>query len=145
MRGRRRRRVGFLLQAALIAVPLAILSAVALYSLRQDKAAIEQDARDRAKILVSELAHQWSQHASKEFAELSTAQSLEFTPDDKKDRTGRPLEGLPQLQCLIIKDQIRSPVDYPRLPLPPDWSAARLPAAVLANAEFNLVLAGTRP
>src|SRR5688572_28408498 len=143
MRGDGRRHVGFFTQAALIAVPLVILSAVALYSLRQDKASIEQDARDRAAILVSELAHQWSQHASKEFAELSTAQSLEFTLADKGHHAGRSLEGLPQLQCLLINDQIRSPVDYPRLPMPPDWVAARLPEAVLANAEFNTVLPGT--
>ena len=145
MRSDGRRQVGFFTQAALIAVPLVILSAVALYSLRQDKASIEQDARDRAAILVSELAHQWSQHASKEFAELSTAQSLEFTLADKGHHADRSLEGLPQLQCFLSNDQIRSPVDYPRLPMPPDWVAARLPEAVLANAEFNMVLSGTGP
>src|SRR6185503_8924468 len=107
-----RRQFGFLTLAALIAVPLVILSAVALYSLRRDKASIEQDARDRAAVLVSELAHQWSRYVSKEIAELSAAQSLDFTPATKTTQVGRSPEGLPQLECFLINDQILSPVDY---------------------------------
>lgn len=153
MKSHPRRQAGFFKQALLIALPLVILSAVALYSLRLDRAAIEQDARERAQALAPELAQLMGQSISKQLHDL---------PDR-----------LPQ--GLIINGQILFPIDYPRLPAPPDWPAqlkseqmklwrtaeealfqkrdpgatrnalaamrtAGLPEAALANVGFSLLL-----
>ncbi len=153
MKSQPRRQAGFYGQALLIALPIMILSAIALYSLRLDRAAIEQDARERAQELAPELAQLMGQNLSRELHDL---------PDR-----------LPQ--GLIIKGQILFPVDYPRLPAPPDWPAqlqfgqmklwrtagealfqkrdpgtarnalaamktAGLPEAAMANVEFGLLL-----
>ena len=45
-------------QAALIVLPVAILSGVALHYLREDKASIEQDAKNRAYSIAPEIARQ---------------------------------------------------------------------------------------
>jgi hypothetical protein len=52
-------RLGFLKQTLLIAAPLAVLSGIALYSLRQDRASLAPAARDRAQMLAPELARLW--------------------------------------------------------------------------------------
>jgi signal transduction histidine kinase len=47
--------LAWIAQVVLIVLPVVILSAVALNSLREDKAAIDQEARDRARSLASDL------------------------------------------------------------------------------------------
>ena len=147
-------RPGFLRQTLLIAAPLVVLSGIALYSLRQDKASIEQEARDRARTLAPELARQWGQSMSQKLAD-------------------QPAQKLPQ--GLVADGKIVYPVDYPPLPTPPDWpeqltpeqmrlwrtaeesllqrhdplasgsalaalKSAGLPEAALANAEFSALV-----
>jgi len=52
----RRSEVVLLVQAAAILLPVAALSGIALHNLREDKEAIEQEARERAKVEAPELA-----------------------------------------------------------------------------------------
>ena len=92
----RRLDLSWLWQAALIVLPVAILSGVALHFLRVDKASVEQDARERAQILAPELAR------------------------DLGRRAGESLGGV-AMEGEIAGGKIKSPVDYPRLPEPPDW------------------------
>jgi hypothetical protein len=115
MKSLRPQQAGFYGQALLIAAPLLILSAVALYSLRLDRSAIDQDARDRAQALVPELAQHLGQNLSREMRNL---------PDK-----------LPQ--GLLVDGQILFPIDYPRLPTPPDWPAQLKPEQreLLRSAE----------
>ena len=98
-------------QAALVVLPVAVLSAAALYSLREDKASIEREARDRAAELAPELAQRLNERA---------ADSLEL-----------PMAGL------IDDGRITSPVDYPPLPEPPEKLTA---ADVDANASWERLL-----
>jgi signal transduction histidine kinase len=199
MNSHHRRQASFLKQALLIAAPLVILSAVSLYSLRQDKASIEQDARDRARILAPELARQWSTGVSRNLAQFLAAQSHDISKPEAVPQAGGPSPitargrvteetaelrmslrgGWLQSQCLLINGQIRIPVDYPHQPEPPDWPnelkteqsrlwraaeealfqrrdpkaarnavtaliGAKVPAALFANAEFNLLLLEAR-
>ena len=53
---RPRRKPTFLWQAMLILLPVAVMTAVGLVSIRRDKAAVEQDARQRAAGIASQLA-----------------------------------------------------------------------------------------
>jgi hypothetical protein len=110
-----RRRADFFLlgQAALIVLPVAILSVVALYFLRQDQASILQDARDRAQLAAPELARHLGQRAG----ELLQGQ----------------LKESPQPEGSIANGRIVSPPDYSRLPEPPDWPEKT--ARALQSAE----------
>ena len=149
-----RGRLSFLKQILLIAAPLAVLSGIALYSLRQDRASLEAEARDRARMLAPELARQWGQTINQKLAD-------------------QPTPKLPQ--GLVAGGEIVYPVDYPPLPAPPDWpqhltpeqirlwrtaeealfqrrdpkvsgnaittlKSAGLPEAALANAEFSVLV-----
>jgi signal transduction histidine kinase len=102
-----RREAGFYRQALLIAAPLAILSAFALYSLRLDRASIDQEARAGARILAADLERQCGESVSNGLAHLP-AQRL--------------------LQGLVIDGQILFPIDYHQLPAPPDWPEKLTPA-----------------
>ncbi|MBZ5497339.1 MAG: hypothetical protein LAP85_13130 [Acidobacteriia bacterium] len=138
------RQASFYKQAMLIATPLIILSAVALYSLRQDKASIEQDARDRAQVLTPALADQLKQRVQKDLEEFLVAWCLEEyapialawpegsgiaqTADAQEIRalaqrapTDLKLDALPQLRGRLLNGRVQTPVDYPRLPTPPAW------------------------
>ncbi len=101
MKSPRQGQAGFFRQVLLIAIPLAILSLVALLSLRLDRAAIERDAREHAQALAPELAELTGQNLSK---------ALQDLPDRLR-------------QGLMIRGQIVYPIDYPRVPVPPDWPA----------------------
>jgi signal transduction histidine kinase len=144
MKQHRLKQASFVRQALLIAAPLMILSAVALYSLRQDRAAIERDARDRAQALASSLATQWRDSASGDlsgflvdwyldkFVPVATAwpegSGIGQVQDAGEVRIlaqrahGNPLlKALPQLRGHLLDGQILAPVDFPGLPAPPDW------------------------
>ena len=98
MKSRRWPDFTLLWQAALVVLPVAILSGVALYYLREDKASIEQEARDRAGVLAPELARRLG------------------------ERVGEALKSQPALpEGVILDGRIQSPPDYARLPEPPDW------------------------
>jgi signal transduction histidine kinase len=153
----RRLNHALLWQAALIVLPVAVLSGVALHFLRVDKASVEQDARERAQILAPEMAR------------------------DLGRRVGEAL-GAAAMEGEIAGGKIKSPADYPRLPEPPDWpnelapeqsqlwndaqealyvrqdpaaavrafrllANSKAPAAARATAEYNLLLltSGAQP
>ncbi len=90
-----------ILQTALIVGPLGVLSGVAFYFLREDKAAVEQDARDRAAAIIPELARRTGEGVGKMLS-LAT-------------------EPPPKFEGIVAGGKITSPPDYPRVPEPPDW------------------------
>jgi signal transduction histidine kinase len=155
MKSRPRHDSTLLWQALLVVLPLAILSGVALYFLREDRASIEQEARERANVLAPELAQRLGPRVGDALGRESKQQTL--------------------FDGVIGAGRILSPPDYPRLPEPADWPAqmtsdqARLwrsaqqaifqrhdlgaarkaleslrttggPSAVRANAEYGLLL-----
>jgi signal transduction histidine kinase len=88
-------------QAALIVLPVVILSGVALHFLREDRTAIEQEARNRANALGPEAARQIGDEIS-----AFLAASL---------KNGLSIQGE------IVDGQGRAVPDYPRVPAPSDW------------------------
>ena len=104
-------RPSFFGQILLIAAPLAVLSGYALYSLRQDRAFVEQEARERARALAPELARKWGE---------TMTRLLGDQPAHK-----RP-------QGLVVDGKIVYPVDYPPLPSTPDWPEQLTPAQMLS-------------
>ena len=99
MKNRPRYDFALLLQAVLIVLPLAILSGVALYFLREDRASIEQEARDRANVLAPELVQRLG------------------------SQVGDALRQKTLFEGMIAAGRIVSPPDYARLPEPADWPA----------------------
>ena len=106
MKRRRRPDFALLWRAALIVLPLAALSGVALYSLRQDRTSIEREAGDRARALAPNLAGILGKRAGEAIA--------------------RQLAAEPKLQGRVVKGQIQSPPDYPRQPEPASWPSGVL-------------------
>lgn len=106
MQSRHRPQFALFLQAGLIVLPIAILSGVGLHFLRQDRAAMEQDARDRA--------HELAPEAARQIGEVVTT-GLRENPD-------RLIQGE------IVDGTPRAVSDYSHLPIPSDWPA-RLPPA----------------
>ena len=105
MHSRHRSQFALLLQAALIVFPIAALSAVALHFLRQDQAAMEQDARDRCHDLAPEAARHIGQSATAWLRE-----------DPDRVLHGEIVDGTPRAVPEI------------RLPIPSDWPAKLPPA-----------------
>lgn len=142
--GRTVRRGGgasLLWQVLLVVPPIIVLSAVALYSLRQDRAAIEQDARKNAAVLAPELARRWGARVQADLTALvasacaSAGQAAQPASVDPRDSGDTPVCGL------ILNGRIRVPLDYPPLPTPPSWVSARTPEPVRLNAEWSRVRA----
>ena len=94
-------------QAALIVLPVVVLSGVALHFLREDRTAIEQDARNRANSLGPEVARQMGEQIG-----AALAASL---------KNGLVVEGE------IVDGQGRAVPDYARVPTPADWVAKLRP------------------
>jgi signal transduction histidine kinase len=86
-----------LLQAALVVLPVAVLSLIALFSLRQDKATVLQDARNHAAPSIRDLAARLGPRIAQLIA------------------TEKPLEGF------IADGRIQSPPDSGSLLQPADW------------------------
>ena len=107
MESRRRADFALLWRTALIVLPVAVLSGVALYSLRQDRASIEREARDRARVLAPNLAGIIGKRAGEVIE--------------------RQLAETPKLHGRIVGGQIQSPPDYPRLPVPASWPSELKP------------------
>ena len=145
--GRAVRRGGgasLLWQVLLVVPPVIVLSAVALYSLRQDRAAIEQDARKNAAVLAPELARRWGARVETDLAALVASacamagQAAQPPSVDPRDSGDTPVCGL------ILNGRIRVPLDYPSLPTPPSWVSARTPAPVRLNAEWSQIRANVQ-
>ncbi|HTD86261.1 MAG TPA: hypothetical protein VK850_06760, partial [Candidatus Binatia bacterium] len=69
------RKPTFFWQAVLIVLPVAVLAAVGLFSLRQDKVLAEQEAREQAQAIAWPLAHECAARLRTEidqFAEVSS-------------------------------------------------------------------------
>lgn len=88
-------------QAVLIVLPVVILSGVALHFLREDKAAIEQDAKKRANAIAPDLARQIGEEISAYIADARA-------------------KGLVTRGAIVNGRGMASP-DYPRVPEPSDW------------------------
>jgi signal transduction histidine kinase len=125
MKNHRARQAGFGWQACLIAAPVAILSAIAFYSLRLDRASIEQDARDHARSLASTLAEQWGQALYKDLTDQVTTQNFMLRSLGKG---GQEPPTPIILQGLIFENQVLYPLEYSQLPAPPNWLAQLTPA-----------------
>jgi signal transduction histidine kinase len=112
----------FLVHLSLIVPPVVVLSAVALFSLRQDRALIERDARDHARMLAPELARQCGTRVGEELAGFLQREAAEISGESKPPSGFLSAsEAWPQSQCLIVDGQIQVPTDYPRLPVPANW------------------------
>jgi signal transduction histidine kinase len=103
MQTRRHWEIAWIAQAALIVLPVAVLSGVALHFLREDKVAIEQEARDLARSLAPETARRIGEAAGARLAEELKSGHLK--------------------QGDIVDGQGLAMPDYPRLPAPADWPA----------------------
>ncbi len=99
MNSRRYPGTSLIWRAALIVLPVAILSGIALYSLREDKASIEEEARDRAKVLAPDLARRLGEGVS----QTIKRQPAEFA------------------QGTLAGGRIVFPRDYAAAPEPADW------------------------
>jgi signal transduction histidine kinase len=139
MKSRQHHQAGFFWQALLIAAPLVILAAVSLHSLREDKASIERDARDRARSLARSLAIDLGEHvtsldlgafvraAPEWLSGKAPNPALIEAASGANDKLRRELVNsrtneFVQLQCLLVAGKIQNPIDYSPLPAPPDWT-----------------------
>ena len=104
-------------QAILIVLPVVILSGVALHFLREDKAAIEQDAKRRANAIAPDVARQIGDEISAYLAQ-SRKQGI-VTEGEIVDGRGMAIP------------------DYPRFPEPPDW-VGKLPSPQAKAASAAL-------
>ena len=153
----------FAWQLVLIAAPVLILAGMALYSLRQDRSAVEQGARDHAQTLVSTLGSQWQDSVRKDveaflndyymanyvpvalaWSETNKHFKLEEASAVRQlvEQTGTNpvLRTVPQIQCRIADARMVSPVEYPPLPEPPDWIHGLTPAQTDLSANFETAL-----
>jgi signal transduction histidine kinase len=132
----------------LIVPPVIVLSIVSLYSLREDRAAIDREARRTVSLLVADLARRWSTQVQARLAArlLSACASPAPGLAPATPTTGDAVEPV----CgLIVEGRIRVPIDYAPLPSLPAW-LRDLPAAyahpwrLLADAASDAELATLR-
>jgi signal transduction histidine kinase len=148
LKPRSNRKPTFFWQAVLILLPVGVLAAVGLFSLRQDRLLAEQEAREQAQAIAWPLAHECAARLRTEidqFAEASlrqqefialTAGALQRGPekgtsDESLNQAAvvrwqqlHPeiqLSALPQTRCLVRGGILVDPADYSRVPQPPDW------------------------
>jgi signal transduction histidine kinase len=101
MKAQRPAQLAWIVQAALIVLPVAILSGVALHFLHEDKTAIEKEARDRANSLAPEVARRISEQSATLLAD------------------GRNKGAFTQGQ--IVDGKGMADPDYLSVPAPADW------------------------
>src|SRR5881396_942075 len=134
------RKPTFLWQAALIVLTVAVLAAVGLFSLRQDKVLAEQEAREQAQAIAWPLAHECGLRLRADidqFAEVSsrqqesialTAGTLQRGPEEEaNDKSLKDLavvvrwqqlhpeiqlSALPQTSCHVRDGILIHPPDY---------------------------------
>jgi len=143
----RRNNARFLWQLLFIVPPVVILSVTALYSLRQDRASIEQDSRRTAAVLAPDLARRWGARAEGQLAAL-VASACSRGDIDAQEPSADAVDGGP-LCGLVVDGRIRVPLDYVSAPSPPDWLRDLTPAdarawRLIANAPADVDLAVLR-
>ena len=155
-----RRKPAFLWQASLIILPVAVLAAVGLFSLRQDKVLAQNEAREQAQAMAWPLAHECAVRLQTEidqFAEASSQQqeAMALTAGILKPGSGKEaaeeslpdrapvalwqqrhpeiqLSALPQSRCHVREGILVDPAEYSRVPQPPEW-LTELPAQSAAQ------------
>jgi signal transduction histidine kinase len=115
-------------QVLLIVPPVVALAAVALYSLRQDRASIDQDARRNASLLALELARRVGTRVEADLTTLTDSSCSANAYGAGPETAVAGERSLAPLCGLIVNGQIRVPVDYPPLPSPPGWVRSLTPA-----------------
>ena len=139
--------------ALLLLGPVVVLAAVGLYSLRQDRWLVEQEARSQADLLAASLARELQgelQHELGDYLEAAEAWQSRWDTSppggQPPSETSRSFGGvverweqahpsllwadLPQAVCHAEGDRWVDPPDYPELPMPPAWWASAAPALV---------------
>jgi len=109
MKSGRPAQTAWIAQAALIVLPVAVLSGVALHYLREDKASIEQDAKNRAYSIAPEVARHLAD------------QITTFLAETRKKG--------PLTQVQLVNGQTFGAWDYPRWPAPDPWPTQLPPSA----------------
>ncbi len=120
----------FLWQTLFIAVPVLVLSAIALYSLRLDKAAILEEARNQAQALVTRIAGESSRTISNALSALNLHTNLSGA--DSKDQV--------LYYGILDKGRILFPLDYDRLASPAEWPEKLTPEHSRLYSTFEEAL-----
>ena len=139
------RRPTFAWQAALVVLPVVILAALGLVSLRQDRALAEQQAKESAQVLANQVALRAAQAVEQSCraydgilyerrVELESALGRGLTNVDapaaimenrqafEKQHPDLVLASLPRVRCrLDAAGRPLEPRDYPASPSPPAW------------------------
>lgn len=102
-------------QALLIAAPLIILSAIALYSLRQDKSSVLQSAKSEADSIAPALAGNFAEAIAKGWIDSRAAR------DSIMGKPGQEQPKYEILEGVVVGEKILAPIDYPPLPAPSMW------------------------
>ena len=113
MAPRRKQGPTFLWQAALILLPLLVLAALGLLSLRRDRALVEQEARQRAQELADDLA-------SRLWTYLSSSPPEERTIDPESIDAARAELGAIMFTVSTRGELLRPPPVQPLSPQPAD-------------------------
>jgi signal transduction histidine kinase len=142
------RRPTFVWQAALVVLPVVVLAALGLVSLRQDRALAEQQAKESAQILADQMAREaapavertWSSYEWG-LAELLAWHDSEVgrgltnvgqAPDSAEYRPAFEIPHPFSVPASPLRARCRvdaagrplAPRDYPATPAPPDWLSA---------------------
>jgi len=130
---------GLLWQVLLVVPPVILLSAVALYSLRQDRAAIEQDARRTAALLAPDLARRLGARADAALGAVIAESCAAPAAPAISSSTAPPERADTPVCGLIVMGRVRVPADYPALPAPPAWVASRAAEPLRLNEEWHAI------
>jgi signal transduction histidine kinase len=117
----RRLQLAFRRQALLIAAPVVILSATALYSLHLDKASILQNARSDADSIAPFLARNCAKAIAEGWIDGSAVQGSTILKAGNEYSAPEIFEGI------VTGKTILAPIDYEPIPSPPAWPQSMLP------------------
>jgi signal transduction histidine kinase len=139
---RRRGNASLVWQALFIVPPVIALSTIALYSLRQDRASIDQDARRNASVLAPDLARRWAARVEAHLTTLTDSACSAGGHEAGPKTAGTGERSFEPICGLIVNGQIRIPLDYPPLPTPPGWVRSLTRAE---TRQWHLLAGATAP